>query len=182
MSKSPIKAYCDGACKGNPGVGGWGCFFDIEVEGLYFRYNAYGGKLHTTSTEMEIKALERLLEILPVGRDVTIHIDNVYVVNTLVKNKDGERLEKKKITGWIGAWRSNGWKKANGDVPAHLGLWQKILEKIKTHLDGGATITIKWVKGHSGDEGNDTADSLANKGCAEIMTKNESNDYLYFDT
>jgi ribonuclease HI len=120
---------------------------------------------------MEIKALEQLLEILPVGRDVTIHIDNVYVVNTLVKNKDGETLKPKKFTGWISGWKDNDWKKANGDVPAHLKLWKMILEKIKAHLESGTTITIKWVKGHAGDKGNELADTLANRGCAQVMSK-----------
>src|SRR5271169_3350233 len=109
-----IVAYCDGACKGNPGVGGWGCFYEIRAAPqTILRYTDCGGKLKTTNSEMEIKALEKVLDLIPHGRNIKIYSDSTYVIKTLVK-ESGSWIEGTDrgvvFSGWISAWMVNGWK------------------------------------------------------------------------
>lgn len=164
-----IIGYCDGACKGNPGIGGWGSFYTVQASPTTnLRYTNCGGKLVTTNSEMEIRAFKELLDLIPLGRKITIYSDSTYVIKTLVK-ESGCSLEPDVFTGWIGKWMTSGWKTSKGEV-AHINLWKSIVKKIGKHLQAGSTIEIRWVKGHSNDEGNDFADHLANLGVEKVRS------------
>jgi ribonuclease HI len=178
MQRLKISAYTDGACKVNPGRGGWGFTYSFEVsKGIEMEWTRCGGKMQTTNNEMELTAFLELLRTAPKDSDLTIHSDSKYVLECLNKNwKDEEiifrkrRLSKKKnegevvFTGWVQNWMNNGWKKKDKKPIANLKLWKETVEECKTHLFAGSTIRCIWVKGHSGNKGNDMADKLANIG------------------
>ncbi len=133
-----VKIATDGACKGNPGPGGWGAvlrFGDRERE-------ISGGEADTTNNRMELMAAIRALEALTKPCLVALHTDSVYV-------KDG-------ITKWIFGWQRNGWKTAAKKPVKNADLWLELLEAIKPHR-----IEWVWVKGHAGDPDNERADRLA---------------------
>lgn len=139
-----VVIYTDGACSGNPGPGGWGVFLKYGKH----EKELYGGEKETTNNRMEIKAAIEALKALKKTTKAEIHTDSTYV-------KDG-------ITKWIFNWKKNGWRTANKKPVKNAELWQELDELIKNH-----DIEWKWVKGHSGNDGNDRADSLAVKGCEE---------------
>ena len=148
MSESTpeVVIYTDGACKGNPGPGGWGAWMrygDHERE-------LFGGELQTTNNRMELMAVIQALTALSRPCDVTIHTDSEYV--------------RKGITEWIHGWKQRGWKTADKKPVKNQELWQRLEALSNLHR-----VTWRWVRGHAGDPGNERADALANRGCATVQ-------------
>ena len=138
--------YTDGACRGNPGPGGWGAL--ITSEGS--TKEVFGGKLDATNNQMELSAAIEGLAALKEPCNVDLFTDSKYVM-------DG-------ITQWIHNWKKNNWRTAAKKDVKNKELWQRLDELINVHL-----VQWHWVKGHSGDEGNEMADLLANKGIDSIL-------------
>lgn len=141
MTLQQIRIYTDGACKGNPGVGGWG----VVLEWGEHTRELFGGEPVTTNNRMELRAAIEGLKALNRPSAVILITDSIYV-------KDG-------ITKWIPNWKKNGWRTASKKPVANQDLWKLLDELVRTHR-----VTWKWVKGHAGDPGNEKADELANKG------------------
>jgi len=133
-----VKVVTDGACKGNPGPGGWG----VLIRSGTREKELSGGEKHTTNNRMELTAAIRGLEALNRPCHVTLVTDSVYV-------KDG-------ITRWIHGWQRNGWRTADKKPVKNAELWQELLAATARHR-----IDWVWVKGHNGDEDNERADRLA---------------------
>ncbi|MDC0513343.1 ribonuclease HI [Gammaproteobacteria bacterium] len=138
--------YTDGACRGNPGPGGWGALIRFDsVEKKIF-----GGQANTTNNQMELSAAIEGLAILKEPCNVELFTDSKYVM-------DG-------ITQWIQNWKKNNWRTAAKKDVKNKELWQKLDKLIAQHQ-----VQWRWVKGHSGDAGNEAADLLANKGIDSIL-------------
>ena len=138
---SDVVIYADGACRGNPGPGGWGAWLrsgEHEKE-------IFGGDKLTTNNRMELMAVIQALAALQKRCSVTVYTDRAYV-------KDG-------ITKWIHGWKARGWTTADKKPVKNIELWQRLDE-----LNRGHIVSWCWVKGHAGDPGNERADRLANKG------------------
>lgn len=136
-----VEIYTDGACKGNPGVGGWG---------VYLRYKGqekevYGGDKSTTNNQMELMAAIMALESLKRPCRIKLYTDSKYVLQG--------------ITEWMENWKARGWKTASRQPVKNVELWRRLDVAIQAHQ-----IEWVWVKGHSGDPGNERADRLANLG------------------
>ena len=145
-----VVIYTDGACKGNPGPGGWGALLmsrDTEKE-------LFGGELGTTNNRMEIMAVIEALTALKQPCKVTLYLDSEYV--------------RKGITEWIQGWKTRGWRTAAKAPVKNVDLWQRLDALV---MSGGHTIDWRWVKGHAGDPGNERADGLANKGVERALGK-----------
>jgi len=140
-----INIYTDGACKGNPGPGGWGAI--LEYDGK--EKELFGGEPATTNNRMELTAVIEALAALRRPCTVVLHTDSQYV--------------QKGITEWIGGWKARGWKTAAKEPVKNADLWKKLDEVVRTHR-----IRWVWVKGHSGHDGNERADALANKGVESL--------------
>ena len=140
-----VVIYADGACKGNPGPGGWGA---VLRAGEHER-ELFGGEALTTNNRMELTAVIEALAALKRRSAVTIYTDSVYV-------KDG-------ITKWIHGWKARGWITADKKPVKNVELWQRL-----DALNSAHAVTWRWVKGHAGDEGNERADRLANQGVAAV--------------
>jgi len=136
-----ILIYTDGACKGNPGPGGWGA---LLVAGANEK-ELYGGEANTTNNRMELMAVIEALSALKRPCQVVIHTDSQYVL--------------KGITEWMSGWKAKGWKTASKAPVKNVDLWQALDEATSKHQ-----IEWRWVKGHSGHAGNERADQLANRG------------------
>ncbi|MEB2318592.1 MAG: ribonuclease HI [Pseudomonadota bacterium] len=136
-----IDIYTDGACKGNPGPGGWGA---LLVSGEH-RKELFGGEARTTNNRMELLAVIRALEALRGSGEIVIHTDSQYV--------------QKGITEWMRGWKARGWKTADRKPVKNSDLWLRLDE-----LQAGHRIQWRWVRGHSGHPGNEAADALANRG------------------
>jgi ribonuclease HI len=136
-----VQIYTDGACKGNPGPGGWGA---LLVAGGRER-ELFGGERHTTNNRMELTAVIRALEALTRECEVDLYTDSQYVKNG--------------IESWIHAWKRKGWKTAEGKPVKNAELWRELDALAQRH-----TIRWHWVRGHSGHDGNTRADALANRG------------------
>ena len=135
-----IEIFTDGACRGNPGVGGWGAVLVYKDH----KKEICGSSRDTTNNIMELTAVIKALDSLKEQCHVMLTTDSTYV-------KDG-------ITNWIKTWKSNGWKTANKKAVKNQEIW-KHLDILSTKHD----IEWKWVKGHSGHPGNEHADALANE-------------------
>jgi len=140
-TKPHVEIYVDGACSGNPGPGGWGALMIYEGK----RKEALGYALDTTNNQMEILAAIEALKLLKKSCRVKIYTDSTYVM-------DG-------ITKWIHNWQRNNWRKSDNQPVKNADLWRGLQEESAKH-----EITWSWVKGHSSNEGNDIADSLAVRG------------------
>ena len=141
MNYKTVSLFTDGACKGNPGPGGWGAILEFENH----RKEIFGGEEQTTNNRMELRAAIEGLSALRSRCLVNLYTDSVYV-------KDG-------ITKWIDNWKANGWKTASRKPVSNQDLWQQ-LESISNEHD----VRWNWIKGHAGHPGNERADELANKG------------------
>lgn len=142
-----VEAYVDGACKGNPGLGGWGVYL---IAGEH-KKEIYGGEENTTNNKMELMAAIKCLQALKKeGTVITINTDSQYVKNG--------------ITTWIHNWKKNGWKSSNKQPVKNQDLWKELDNLCQVH-----SVSWNWVKGHSTNEGNNIADELANKGCVQWM-------------
>ncbi|MBC8493700.1 MAG: ribonuclease HI [Candidatus Thioglobus sp.] len=141
-----IIIYTDGGCRGNPGVGGWG---------VWLRYGDHdkklkGGEYDTTNNRMELTAAIKALEAIKSSHiDIDLHTDSKYVMNG--------------IKDWIKGWKAKGWKTAAKKPVKNVDLWQRLDALNATH-----NVHWHWVKGHSGDKGNEMADELANQAMDEI--------------
>jgi ribonuclease HI len=142
-----VEIYTDGACSGNPGPGGWGAvlrYGDAEKE-------LFGGEADpTTNNRMELMAAIQALEALTRPVDVRLHTDSAYL-------RGG-------ITSWLAGWKRNGWLTADKKPVKNADLWRRLDEAARPHR-----IQWLWVKGHSGDPGNERADALANRGMVEAV-------------
>jgi ribonuclease HI len=141
-----VVIYTDGACKGNPGPGGWGALLR-SADGS--EKELFGGELVTTNNRMEMLAVIQALVALKRPCKVVLHIDSQYVL--------------KGITEWLAGWKAKGWKTAAKQPVKNVDLWQQLDQLVST---SGHTIDWRWVKGHAGDPGNERADALANLGVA----------------
>jgi ribonuclease HI len=145
-AKARVVIYTDGACKGNPGPGGWGALL---------QYNGHerelsGGEPQTTNNRMELTAVIRALASLRRRCPVAVYTDSQYVRNG--------------IQTWIHAWKRNGWKTADKKPVKNAELWQELDRLASRH-----EVTWHWVKGHADTPGNHRADELANRGVASIV-------------
>jgi ribonuclease HI len=143
-----VHIYTDGACKGNPGPGGWG----VLLKSGATEKALCGGSPDTTNNRMEMQAVIEALSALKRPSHVILHVDSQYVLNG--------------ITQWLPGWKAKGWKTASKQPVKNVDLWQ--------HLDalvhqGGHQIEWRWVKGHAGDPGNERADELANLGVESVL-------------
>ena len=136
-----IIAYTDGACSGNPGPGGWG----VWLRAGQHEKELCGGEKHTTNQRMELQAAIEALKALKNPSTITIVTDSKYVLNG--------------ITDWIHGWKKKGWKNSKKEPVANRELWEALDVLNQKH-----DVDWQWVKGHSGDEGNDKADELARQG------------------
>ena len=136
-----IEIYTDGACRGNPGAGGWGVYLLYKNEKKEF----YGGKLNTTNNQMELTAAIEGLKVLKEPCKVKLYTDSKYIM-------DG-------INSWIANWKKNNWKTASKKDVKNKDLWIELDAETCKH-----EIEWIWVKGHSGNIGNEKADALANMG------------------
>jgi ribonuclease HI len=142
----PVTIYTDGACKGNPGPGGWGALLIAGDRVKEF----YGGELATTNNRMELTAVIRALESLTRDCDVDLFTDSQYV--------------KQGIESWIHGWKRNGWKTADRKPVKNAELWRELERQAARHR-----VRWHWVRGHSEDAGNERADALANRGVDEVL-------------
>ncbi|MET3916152.1 ribonuclease HI [Variovorax sp. OAS795] len=143
-----VVIYTDGACKGNPGPGGWGAWLKSGTT----EKELFGGELATTNNRMELTAVIEGLAALKRPCKVILYLDSQYV--------------RMGITEWIRGWKAKGWRTSTKQPVKNVELWQK-LDKLVA--EGGHVIEWRWVKGHSGDPGNERADMLANKGVDKAL-------------
>lgn len=135
--------YTDGACKGNPGPGGWG----VYLKSGGHEKELWGGERETTNNRMELTAVIEGLAALKRPCTVALYLDSEYV--------------RKGITEWIHGWKAKGWKTASRQPVKNADLWQRLDALVH---QGAHKIEWHWVKGHAGDPGNERADALANRG------------------
>ncbi|MCL5968051.1 MAG: ribonuclease HI [Betaproteobacteria bacterium] len=141
-----VVIYTDGACKGNPGPGGWGVLLRSEAAVK----ELHGGEAQTTNNRMELTAVIQALQALKRPCRVTLWLDSEYV--------------RKGITEWLPGWKAKGWKTAARQPVKNVDLWQQLDALVQ---QGGHVIDWRWVRGHAGDPGNERADALANLGVAQ---------------
>ncbi len=141
-----VDVFTDGACRGNPGPGGWGALLrwgQVERE-------LWGGAPQTTNNRMELTAVIEALTALTRPVAVRVHTDSTYVQQGISK--------------WIHGWKKNGWKTSTKEPVKNADLWRALDEVVGRH-----EVSWQWVKGHSGHEGNERADALANRGSDQLL-------------
>jgi ribonuclease HI len=140
-----VEIFTDGACRGNPGPGGWGAVLRFQGK----EKNIYGGEAETTNNRMELTAAIQSLKSLTESCDVVLTTDSKYVLQG--------------ITEWIDNWKKRGWKTAAKKPVLNIDLWQQLDNEVSKHQ-----IDWRWIKGHSGHRENEIADQLANRGIDEL--------------
>ena len=145
MSEDKVTIYTDGACKGNPGPGGWGALLVYKGQ----EKELWGGELNTTNNRMELTAAIGALMALTRSCPVTLVTDSQYVM--------------KGIQEWMPNWKKRGWKTASKEPVKNADLWQTLDEQVNRHQ-----VEWQWVRGHTGHPGNERADQLANRGVDEV--------------
>jgi ribonuclease HI len=143
LRRPAVEIWTDGACKGNPGRGGWGVLLKMGAH----EKELFGGEPVTTNNRMELTAVIEALASLKRSCDVTVHTDSEYV--------------RKGITEWIHNWKRRGWTTADRKPVKNADLWQRLEALAALHH-----VDWRWVRGHAGDPGNERADALANRGAA----------------
>ena len=143
-----VEIYTDGACRGNPGPGGWGVILRYKGH----EKTLYGGEAHTTNNRMELMAAITALEALKRRSRVSLTTDSQYV--------------KLGITTWLADWKRRGWKTADKKQVKNVDLWQRLDELVGKH-----EVSWHWVRGHTGHVDNERADSLANLAIDELLQK-----------
>lgn len=143
-----VEIFTDGACKGNPGPGGWGAWLSFAGR----EKELFGGEPHTTNNRMELLAVIRALQALRRPSRVRVHTDSQYVKNG--------------ITEWIRDWKRRDWRTADRKPVKNQDLWRELDELASRH-----EVKWVWVRGHSGHDGNERADALANRGVAGVIGK-----------
>ena len=146
-TNTKVEIYADGACKGNPGTGGWGA---LLVSGDN-KKELFGGERNTTNNRMELRAVIEALNALKRPCEVVVYTDSQYV--------------QKGISEWIHGWKARGWKTAAKEPVKNAELWQELDDARNRH----SNVEWRWVKGHAGHPGNEAADALANRGAASVM-------------
>ena len=141
MSENLVEIFSDGACKGNPGPGGWGAVLRFKGQ----EKELWGGEAATTNNRMELMAVIRALEALKGPSEVRVFTDSQYV--------------QKGISEWIHSWKRKGWKTADKKDVKNVDLWKELDELAARHR-----VEWRWVKGHAGHPENERADQLANRG------------------
>jgi ribonuclease HI len=141
MSDDLVEVYSDGACRGNPGPGGWGVLLRLHNQ----EKELWGGEANTTNNRMELTAVIRALEALKRPSRVRLYTDSQYV--------------QKGISEWVRDWKRRGWRTADRKPVKNQDLWQRLDE-----LNGVHAVEWHWVKGHAGHPENERADALANRG------------------
>ena len=144
---APVVIYTDGACKGNPGPGGWGALLQYGRR----ERELFGGEARTTNNRMELIAVIRALESLKRTATVEIYTDSQYVKNG--------------IETWINVWKRNGWKTSDRKPVKNADLWLELDRLVRDH-----DIRWHWVRGHADTEGNQRADALANRGVDAVRS------------
>lgn len=142
-----VEMWTDGACKGNPGVGGWGA---LLRSGGHTK-ELFGGEAATTNNRMELTAVIEALGALNRRSTVLLHVDSTYVMQG--------------IQSWIAGWKRNGWRTAAKQPVKNADLWRALDAAVAEH-----DVRWTWVKGHAGDPGNEAADVLANKGVDQVRS------------
>jgi len=140
-----LRIYTDGACKGNPGRGGWGALLQAGAD----EKELFGGEPDTTNNRMELTAVIRALESLKPPREVAVYTDSQYV--------------QKGISEWLHDWKRRGWRTADKKPVKNVDLWREL-----DRLAGLHRVEWHWVKGHAGHPGNERADALANRGVESL--------------
>ncbi|WP_298625261.1 ribonuclease HI [uncultured Legionella sp.] len=140
-----VEIYTDGACKGNPGPGGWGVL--LRSQGV--ERTLHGGEAHTTNNRMELMAAIKGLESLTRPCEVELYTDSKYVQQGMKE--------------WLKGWKKNGWKNSKKEPVKNADLWVLLDKLASSHK-----VTWHWVKGHSGHVENDLVDALANQGITEL--------------
>lgn len=143
---SEVDVYTDGACRGNPGPGGWGAVLSSGKRAKTLR----GAEASTTNNRMELRAAIEALNALTRSCTVALYTDSEYV--------------RRGITEWLPAWKARGWKTASKKPVKNIDLWQALDEAANRH-----TVEWHWVRGHNGNPGNEMADRLANEAIDELM-------------
>jgi ribonuclease HI len=146
-----VTIYTDGACKGNPGPGGWGALLEHNGQ----KKSLMGGAAQTTNNRMELMAAISALESLSEACEVTLYTDSKYVMQGL--------------TEWLPGWKKRGWRTADKKPVKNQDLWERLDAAAQRHR-----IAWNWVKGHAGDPGNEMADQLANQGLYAALGEHAS--------
>jgi ribonuclease HI len=150
QSAKIVEIFTDGACKGNPGAGGWGALLNYNGHAQ----ELFGGEKQTTNNRMELLATIRALEALKRPCKVHLHTDSQYV--------------QKGISEWIHSWKQRGWQTANKKPVKNADLWKQLDRLCQQH-----EIEWIWVRGHAGHAGNEQADALANRGVSLVAAQNK---------
>ena len=145
-----VEIYTDGACRGNPGVGGWGAVLKYgEVE-----REISGGEASTTNNRMELTAFITALSLLKEPCHVTLTSDSKYVIDAIQK-------------GWLSSWQKKGWRKADGKAVLNVDLWERLVALLEIHK-----VDFVWVHGHTGHKYNERCDELATTYADKIAAGN----------